>query len=469
MTNLPNVTLICCDCINQGQAIVAIRETLKHINPAKTIFLTDIDFETDEFEVIKIARITSVEEYSYLMIKMLSDFFDTDFVLTIQADGWVLDGSKWDEKFLDCDYIGSTWPYPTKNVGNGAFSIRSKKLQHILATDSFIKIVSPEDEIIGRLYRDYLESIYNIVFAKEEVANKFAYELNEPTQHTFGFHKNFYNPFIEHIVIKRSGASGDIIMCEPLVYYFSEKGFQVVMDIPLDEMRLFIQYPFHVKHISQMNTKIIPDKVINLDMSYENKPLQPVLKSYYERAGIKDGITRNSMLYIHQEESQKLLEKYILIHNDETSMNYRNSYGVNWGFIVNYYQKIGYTVLQVGNNPREKVATRFNCPTKDVLMYMCKGADLVIGLDSGVCQLSVALGTPTVILSGSVNLKLRYSDFDKIGVVQGICPKEEFKNCYHSKVGTVGIDCIFDKDIPPCCLHSEFSIIEQSNKLLKLN
>jgi hypothetical protein len=103
------------------------------------------------------------------------------------------------------------------------------------------------------------------------------------------------------------------------------------------------------------------------------------------------------------------------------------------------------------------------------LMYMCKGAELVIGIDSGVCQLSVALGTSAVIMSGSVDLKLRYVNFEKIGVVQGNCPTLSDKNCYHSESGTTGVKCKYDEVQPPCATHNEFSVITEANKLLKLN
>jgi ADP-heptose:LPS heptosyltransferase len=147
-------------------------------------------------------------------------------------------------------------------------------------------------------------------------------------------------------------------------------------------------------------------------------------------------------------------------------MPHRNSYGVEWKLIVAYFQKLGYLVFQIGNNPIEHIAPHYNCPTKDMLMYMCKGADLVIALDSGVAQISVALGTPTIIMAGSVDITLRYSNFEKIGVVQGDCPKSELKNCYHNSIGTTGVKCVINESTPPCSLHNVYKIIEQANKLL---
>jgi hypothetical protein len=104
-----------------------------------------------------------------------------------------------------------------------------------------------------------------------------------------------------------------------------------------------------------------------------------------------------------------------------------------------------------------------------MLMYLIKGADLVCGLDSGIAQMAVALGTPAVILVGSVDLKLRYVDFDKIEVVQGECPKEELKHCYHKEVASqTGVQCAIDPLNPPCSQHNEYAIIKAANKLLNI-
>jgi hypothetical protein len=465
---IDNITVVCIDCNKVGEAISSMNKTLAKIQPHSAILFTDVDISIEGIETIVIPKINSKEAYSTFVVKELWKYITTSHVLIVQWDSWILNEEIWTDEFLDYDTTGALWLYNDgRDNGNGGFSIKSKRLLNILATDPFIEITHPEDEICGRLYRKYLETNYDIKFAPESLCDLFSFECREPYQRTLGFHSFFHQPFREHIVIRRThGATGDIIMAEPIIEYFAKYNYQVVLDIPLDDMKLFLQYPYFLKHISQMNKKIKPIKVINLDMAYEIKPKQLVLKSYYEMAGIKDGELRNSRLYMHQEPHQKIFQKYILIHNDQVNLPHRNSYGVNWELIVAYFQKLGYLVFQIGNNPIEHIAPHYNCPTKDMLMYMCKGADLVIALDSGVAQISVALGTPTIIMAGSVDITLRYSNFEKIGVVQGDCPKSELKNCYHNSIGTTGVKCVINESTPPCSLHNVYKIIEQANKLL---
>lgn len=117
------------------------------------------------------------KDYSKFMIRELYDHFDTSHVLTIHADGYVLNADAWCDEWLQYDYIGATWGYKDgMNVGNGGFSLRSKKLCGILAAaDLQGEHYHPEDHAIARIYRPALEA-QGIRFAPEEVANNFSIE-----------------------------------------------------------------------------------------------------------------------------------------------------------------------------------------------------------------------------------------------------------------------------------------------------
>jgi hypothetical protein len=465
--SLPKVTLLVIDCYNVGAALASIKKSTSKVDFGAVKLLTDVEVKFDGIEVIKIPSIKSKNDYSKFILKEAYKYIYTDFVIVAQHDSWILNQDCFDERLYDFDYAGALWLENDGLAnGNGGMSWRSHKLMKIIGKDKFINSLLPEDVAICRVYRNYLETNYGLKWATDEICEQFSFELREPTAKTFAFHSFFHEPFKEHVVIKRTGALGDLVMCEPLISYYHNKGYQVVLDTLPEMMGIFYNHPYKIKHISQMNPKIKPIKVINLDMSYESKPKQNVLKTYYEFAGITDGEMRNSRLNVYQNENQKLFQKYILISLHDTGMPHRNSYGVDWEFVVNYLSRLGFLVLQVGAvNPH--IAPHFNAETKEMLMYVVKGADLVIGLDSGIAQLSVALDRPTVIMSGSVDLSLRYHNFDKIQVVQGECESEADKHCYHSEIGTTGVKCKYNENNPPCANHSHFSIIAAVNKLLK--
>ncbi len=452
MIELPSITLIAIAGNKHGETIAAIYKTLKQIKPAKTLFLTNIDITViGDVETINVGGLETWEAYNYFCIKELDKYFDTTHCLLIQHDGYVLDAEQWDDEFLKYDYIGARWlDLGSKyNVGNGGFSTRSKSLQHILATDENIITTCPEDVAICKVYGQYLMDKYGIKFATEEIADKFSFELNQPLSKTFGFHGYHWGAFRETVVIKRSGAMGDVIMCEPVLEYFYNKGYQVAIDTQPDFFRVYIQHRFPVLHKSQLNPQL-KYKEVNLDMGYEISPKKPVLQSYFDLAGIKDGILKNSKLNLYAGDNQRLFQKYVVIHENKTDMPYRNLHGLNWKPIVAYLKKKGYFIFQIGKDITNPIGIPFNTMTIEFMMFFIKGATLFIGSDSGPAQIAVGFDIPSVIFFGSVDSKLRYNNFDKIRVIQSECPKKETKHCYHSTVDVVGVDCVHNKELPPC-------------------
>ena len=119
MIKLPNITLVCVDCINHNAAIHAIKQSIKEIKFGKVLFLTDRQFYSTKFKVKIIDTIKSKEQYSEFMIKELGNYIDTEFCLVIQADGFIINPKLWDNDWLNYDYIGAPWWYDSDNVGNG--------------------------------------------------------------------------------------------------------------------------------------------------------------------------------------------------------------------------------------------------------------------------------------------------------------------------------------------------------------
>ena len=470
MKHLPTVTLICIDCFNYAGAVDAIQKSLQQIKPQRAVFLTDIDIDVEGVDVIQIPTISTKEEYSQFLIKELRNYFHTLHCLVIQWDGYVLNGDSWDDEFLKYDYIGAPWLYPDRNVGNGGFSLRTHRLQSLLAGDNFIQSCHPEDEVIGRLYRDYLESKYQIAFAPESIASKFSFELKEPTQQTFGFHGFFHKPYKPVVIIKRTGAMGDVVMVEPLIDYFFENGYNVYLDTLPEIMQIFFNYKHELRYVSKLNKNIRPERQINLDMSYETFPRENVLKTYFKFAGVNiergNKFFRNSKLNVNKNAAKWMFNKYVVVHIDDTGMPYRNVYGINWDIIEGYLYMQGYTVIQVGKRTDKKVGIYMYTETKHMLMYLLAGADAVIGIDSGITQLAVSLSIPTIIFTGSVNLELRYQKFDNIEVIKTMCPEIENEYCYHSKdKSVVGVDCVINKETPPCTQFQDFQLINAINKI----
>jgi hypothetical protein len=190
---LAEVTLVAVTSVAIPATLDAIRASMDQVQFAEVLLLSDrrpaqLD---DAITWRPIERLESRLDYSSFMLRGLAEHIRTDHALCIQWDGFVLNGAAWQQRFLDFDYIGAPWPHFSDghNVGNGGFSLRSRRLLEACATLP-LSGEDPEDTVISRLCRPRLEA-EGICFAPHELARRFAYERMKPTGEEFGFHGAF--------------------------------------------------------------------------------------------------------------------------------------------------------------------------------------------------------------------------------------------------------------------------------------
>jgi len=215
MKELLNVTLIALTSIRVERTIKALKYSSKNIKFNSVKLLTDKNISDDLIDIVKIPEI-NYEEYSRFIVYDLHKYIDTPYVIIIQDDGFIVNSDKWDDNFLNYDYIGAPWPLPKDNfsyrdinnniirVGNGGFSLRSKKLLSMseeldLEWKSYYGYYN-EDGFFTCHNRHIFES-NGCIFAPLDVAKYFSHESNIPEIQgitPFGFHgKNkHYNNLI---------------------------------------------------------------------------------------------------------------------------------------------------------------------------------------------------------------------------------------------------------------------------------
>ena len=118
----------------------------------------------------------------------LAPHVNTSQLLVAQWDDFVHDAARWDASSLGYDHIGAPWrdAAPERAVGNGGFSIRSRRLLHALL-DPDVTITHPEDESICVVNRELLESRHGMRIAPLDVARRFSCERAETMRPTYGF------------------------------------------------------------------------------------------------------------------------------------------------------------------------------------------------------------------------------------------------------------------------------------------
>lgn len=203
---LDDVTLCCIDCANYELAADALRFTLERCRFADALFLSDRDCAVQGVRHVPVESIRSSAQYSNFVVHRLHEHVATGYVLIIQYDGFVLNPGAWDAEFLRYDYLGARISVNGMSiVGNGGFSLRSRRLLQALRDDDEVRRYDAsrdplsEDLAICHGFRARLEGRHGIRFAPEALADRFSAELKAPGADNFGFHN------LIHLVSLRQG------------------------------------------------------------------------------------------------------------------------------------------------------------------------------------------------------------------------------------------------------------------------
>ena len=174
-----------------------------------------------DIEYVPIEPMMNLNEYSKAMIEDLHKYFKTTHCLVVQADSFVVNHKLWKDEFLKYDYIGAPWSDKLvvnqnlvlnvkKNpVGNGGFSLRSRKLVQATAKIDYDSLKLPlksEDVVICHyLYDKMIEE--GVKFAPPKLAAQFSIEnvnnlYGQNPDSVFGFHgKHLRNHFLKKYVL----------------------------------------------------------------------------------------------------------------------------------------------------------------------------------------------------------------------------------------------------------------------------
>ena len=192
--NLNNVTLACIDDVDPSMSKMIMQSLSARINFADSILFSSKD---EDYVDHKITPIHSLRDYSVFAVKEMHNYINSDFVMIVQRDGYPINLAAWNDEFLGYDYIGAPWSWVPagkratecpvgKCVGNGGFSIRSKKLMTMGAEYEYDGSSGDEDVYLCRVIGDDLKS-KGIKFAPTELAAYFSVE-NGLYNNQFGFH-----------------------------------------------------------------------------------------------------------------------------------------------------------------------------------------------------------------------------------------------------------------------------------------
>jgi len=225
MLDLSKITLIAIDNTPRiGNTIKAIYTCMDQCKFGAVKLITSSEYVSQYSEELSsdgitteemVYPITDINLYSKYVLYELHQHVDTEFCLMIQDHAFIINPDAWTDEFLEYDYIGAPWTYSENSyltpfnehirVGNGGFSLRSKKLLEVP-----LKVEIPFDCTTGDFYKHFNANNFaedgNICvhnrhlfleqgckFPPLELAVEFSYETPLPENQgitPFGFHAN---------------------------------------------------------------------------------------------------------------------------------------------------------------------------------------------------------------------------------------------------------------------------------------
>jgi hypothetical protein len=210
MFDLRTVTLVCIDTNHPEAGAHSVAESRKSVKFGRILFVGPRRPATipDEAQFIQVAPFPDVRDYSRFVLSKLPGLIQTSHCLIVQHDGFVRNPQAWTDDFLKYDFIGAPWWERDRwVVGNGGFSLRSKRFLEAASTLPFKgeyiegEIVPPpeecEDWFCTMTHRSEMEA-KGITFAPVPLAMRFSVEYELPNdlkamwpnegRDTFGFH-----------------------------------------------------------------------------------------------------------------------------------------------------------------------------------------------------------------------------------------------------------------------------------------
>jgi len=172
-----------------------INKTSEIIKFKEILFLTATEpSEKINCKLIRIKEQT-YDDYGLNAFQNFHKWCKSDYIMIFQDDGFAVNPHNWSNLFLNYDYVGapwkhSSWSSPGKEIGNGGFSLRSRKLYEECSKLRYVR-GSHEDGLICVSYRNFLID-KGIKFADLNTGYKFSvegpFDEDHDLEKTFGFH-----------------------------------------------------------------------------------------------------------------------------------------------------------------------------------------------------------------------------------------------------------------------------------------
>lgn len=209
MKIIKNITLVAVATTEVEATVHALEYSIREIEFEKVLLIASHNPRAGEstfYDYVQIPPFKSVGDWGKFVVFDLYKYINTEFILLVHADGFVVNPHKWSDQFFDYDYIGAPWPLPKDDIsyrdyyGNiirvgNSVSLRSKKLLQMpseigLKWENFDHGFPHEDGYLCVQHRHTLQE-HGIQYAPLQIASAFSREKTMPEN-------QFIDPFVFH-------------------------------------------------------------------------------------------------------------------------------------------------------------------------------------------------------------------------------------------------------------------------------
>lgn len=207
MIDLKRIDLVSVNCVDPEESVKALLYSSEQITFGSIKLLAHYKPSNlpDRIDFFQIEKQTH-ETMNWFHINALPKYINNEYMLSIHADGFVVNPHNWSDEFFQYDYIGAPWPIglpwcKTNRVGNGGFVLKSKKFLDLEATLPYSNQHN-DVHVTNNLYDYFTKNgctyapIYTAAkFSLEHEIPEYEYDLDK----TFGFHGKLHQQAVDKI------------------------------------------------------------------------------------------------------------------------------------------------------------------------------------------------------------------------------------------------------------------------------
>lgn len=238
----------------------------------------------------------------------------------------------------------------------------------------------------------------------------------------------------DRMTVKRTGARGDVLACEPVVRYYAQAGWSIRFWTRMPDVLEGCPWVYCASRITPPSPEA-RGVLIDLDDAYEKRLDVPRPTAIAERAGVPPECRTPSRYWVVPEAAARAelffaerSRPLVVLHAGAETWTCRKWMKDRWRIVGEELRLLGYDTLELcGGSDRTGAGEVWPRPTWPDMAAVLARCACYVGVDSGPMWVALGLGVPVVGLFGPTAPHLVSDHPNLFGVASG----SEMDGCHH--------------------------------------